>query len=186
MSGRRIGLVLLAAVVTMIVLLLAPPGRMRKMLYRNRRPTRLGKAVNATYSWAASSGLMPERWPGKPIIGSTTLETRGRASGLPRSNMVTWVEYEGDRYLVSMLGERTSWVRNARAAGGEAILRRGRRRPVRLEEVPATERAPIIRAWYKRTVQSTRSHIGLDPHAPIQEFEHIAEQHPVFRIVPID
>jgi hypothetical protein len=93
------------------------------------------------------------------------------------------VEYEGDRYLVSMLGERTEWVRNARAANGEAVLRRGKRRPVLLEEVSIPQRAPIIRAWYQRTVQSTQPHIGLDRDAPLAEFERIAERHPVFRIV---
>jgi hypothetical protein len=97
--------------------------------------------------------------------------------------MVTWVEYDGDRYLVAMLGERTDWVRNARAAEGKAVLRRGRREPVRLVEVPAAERAPIIEAWYKVTWTSTRPHLGIDPKAGTDEFERIAANHPVFRVV---
>jgi hypothetical protein len=96
---------------------------------------------------------------------------------------VTWVEFEGDRYLVSMLGDRTAWVRNARAANGEAVLRRGKRTPVTLDEVPADRRGSIIRDWYKRTASSTRAHIGLDTDVPLEEFEHIADRHPVFRIV---
>ena len=102
---------------------------------------------------------------------------------MPCSNMVTWVEYEGDRYLVSMLGERTDWVRNVRASGGEATIHRGRRQPVRLIEVPVEERAPIIREWYRITWTSTRPHLRLDPEAGIEEFQRIAADHPVFRIV---
>jgi hypothetical protein len=33
----------------------------------------------------------------------------------------------GEHYLVSMLGQNANWVRNVRAAGGDAILRHGLR-----------------------------------------------------------
>jgi deazaflavin-dependent oxidoreductase (nitroreductase family) len=170
--------------VAALAFLVSPPTPLvRRFFYPGRRPSRFAKAINAGWSWLASSGLLPEKWPGKPVIGSVTVETRGRKSGLPRSNMVTWVEYEGDRYLVSMLGEHTAWVRNARAASGEAVLRRGKRTPVTLEDVPVDQRAPIIRDWYRRTASSTRAHVGLDTDAPLEEFERIANRHPVFRIV---
>jgi hypothetical protein len=97
--------------------------------------------------------------------------------------MVTWVEYDDERYLVSMLGERTDWVRNIRASDRDAIIRRGRREPVRLVEVPTSDRAPIIQAWYHVTWTSTRPHLGVDPVADLSEFERIAPNHPVFRIV---
>jgi hypothetical protein len=100
--------------------------------------------------------------------------------------MVTWIEYEGERYLVSMLGERSDWVQNARAAGGEAVMRCGRREPIRLVEVPVAKRAPIISAWYKITWSSTLPHFGLDPKADIDEFETIAPAHSVFRITERD
>jgi len=48
----------------------------------------------------------------------------------------------GERYLVSMLGEDVAWVRNARAAGGNVVLRHGASEEVRLEEIPAERRAP--------------------------------------------
>jgi len=97
--------------------------------------------------------------------------------------MVTWVEYDGERYLVSILGARTDWVRNSRAAKGHAVLRHGARRNVLSQEVPAAERAPIIQAWYQRTWSSTRPHLKLDPGAGVEEFERVAGAHPVFRIV---
>jgi len=132
---------------------------------------------------AAPNAVTMARWPGQPVIGPLTLETKGRKSGEPCSNMVTWVEHDGKRYLVSMLGERSDWVRNSRADRGNAVARYGKRRPVRLEEVPLAERVPIIQAWFKRTYGSTEHHLGIKPSDPIEEFERIAPLHPVFRIV---
>ncbi len=151
--------------------------------YRNGRPTRAGRIVNRCWSAVASLGITPAVWPGTPRIGTVTIETRGRRSGKTRGQVVTWVEQDGNRHLVSMLGERSDWVRNARAAGGEATIRHRRRQPVRLEEVPAAQRAPILKAYLKRTAMSTRHHLGIDPDAPLEEFQRIAPQHPVFRIV---
>jgi len=179
---RLVALLLVAP----IALVLALPPISRLLLphfYRGGRPTRAGRFGNRCWSWLASMGVLPSRWPGRPVIGPATLEVPGRRSGRPRSNMVTWVEHEGDRYFVSMLGARSDWIRNLEAAGGDAVFRHGRRRPVRLEEVPVERRAPIIQAWYSRTYVSTRRHLGLDPKAPIEEFERIAPEHPVYRIV---
>jgi len=151
--------------------------------YRNGRPTRLGRMVNHSWSAIASLGITPSVWPGTPRIGTVTIETRGRRSGKARAQVVTWVEQDGNRYLVSMLGERSDWVRNARAAGGAATIRHRRRQPVVLEEVPVEQRPPILKAYLKRTAMSTRHHLGLDPEAPLEEFARIAPNHPVFRIV---
>jgi len=171
---------LILAFVGLVTLL--PMRWLTRRSYREGRPTSAGRAVNRFWSWLVSNGLTPERWPGQPVIGPATIETRGRRTGERCSNMVTWVEYEGERYLVSMLGERSDWVRNSRAAGGDAVIRHGRRRAVSLVEVPLAERAPIIRAWYQRTVSSTKLHLGLESTADIAEFERVAPAHPVFRI----
>ena len=87
------------------------------------RPTRLTQLLNRTMGWLASLGLTPS--------DTVTLEVKGRRSGAVRSAVVTWVEHEGTRYLVSPRGE-SEWVRNVRAAGGEAEIRRRGRRSVRL------------------------------------------------------
>jgi hypothetical protein len=54
---------------------------------------------------------------------------------------------DGERYLVSMLGENVNWVQNVRAAGGRALLKSGGREEVHLEEVPAEQRASILKAY---------------------------------------
>ena len=135
------------------------------------------RAFNRLMGWLASRGLMPS--------DTITLEVKGRRSGMIRSNVVTWVEQDEERYLVSPRGE-SEWVRNVRAADGEAVIRRRGGEKVRLEEVPAEERAAIIKAYLAKTKMATRQHFGVDPKAEIGEFEAIAARHPVFRIVETD
>jgi len=90
---------------------------------------------------------------------------------------------EGERYLVSMLGAEVDWVQNVKAADGSVILRHGRREEVRLEEVPANQRAPVLKAYLKRA-PGARPHLPIHKDAPLSEFEQAASQFPVFRVVP--
>ena len=94
---------------------------------------------------------------------------------------VAIAEHDGERYLVSMLGPKTNWVRNVKAAGGHAILRRRGREAVMLEEIPAELRAPVLRR-YLAVAPGARPHIPVDRRAPLSEFEGIADRYPVFRI----
>jgi hypothetical protein len=109
------------------------------------------------------------------------LEVRGRRSGKPVSLPVVVADYEGSRYLVSMLGSEANGVRNVRAAEGQATLVRRGRRPVRLVEVPVDQRAAILRR-YLDVAPEARPHIPVSRKAPLGEFEQIAAQFPVFRI----
>ena len=52
-----------------------------------------------------------------------------------------------------------------------------------LTEVPPQERAPIIKAYCK-VATSGRNHFPVPYDAPIEEFEKIAADYPVFRIDP--
>jgi deazaflavin-dependent oxidoreductase (nitroreductase family) len=109
----------------------------------------------------------------------------GRRSGrIVRLPLVVAV-VDGERYLVSMLGEDTNWVRNVKAAGGEAVLCHGRREEVRLEEVAPDRRAPVLKAYLKRA-PNARAHVPIDEDAPLAEFERVASRFPVFRVTPRD
>jgi len=140
-------------------------------------PSGFVKAMNAFIGRLASWGLIPG--------GTALLQVKGRRSGQTRSTAVTWVEYDGQRYLVAPRGN-TEWVRNVKAAGGEAILKHGKSERVRLEEVPVEQRAPIIQAYLKKTARVTKREFGIEPDAPIEEFRRIAGDHPVFRITPAE
>lgn len=82
-----------------------------------------------------------------------------------------------------MLGQDTNWVHNVHAAGGRAVLRHGRSEAVRLDEVDPGDRAPILRR-YLAVSPGGRTHIPVHPQAPLEEFEQIATEYPVFRITP--
>ncbi len=97
-----------------------------------------------------------------------TLEVRGRRTGRVVSLPVVVADYGGARYLVSMLGENANWVRNVRAANGRAMLRRRGIQHVTLEEVPAPERAPILKR-YLEIAPGARPHFPVDLRSPPTE-----------------
>lgn len=99
-----------------------------RLFYRDWHPTRLGKLVNRMTAWMSGVGLTP------PIL--LTLQVRGRRSGRLHDTVLVVTENEGQRYLVSMLGDGSDWVRNIRAAGGKAFVKRRQPIPVQLTEVP--------------------------------------------------
>ena len=146
-----------------------------RLLYRNWRPTRLGVWVNRFSCWWSGLGLPPR--------SQAALEVRGRTSGRTRSNPVVIATVEGKRYLVSMLGPNSDWVKNVEAAHGNAVIRQGRRRHVHLVRVPEEQRAPILRE-YIRIATSGRLHFPLTGDAPSSEFDEIVGLYPVFRIDP--
>jgi hypothetical protein len=114
---------------------------------------------------------------------AVTLDVRARRSGRMISLPLVMAVVEGERYLVSMLGDDVDWVRNVRAAGGHVTLRQGRREEVRLEEVAADRRAPMLKAYLKRA-PGARPHLPVHRDAPLSEFEQVSSRFPVFRVVP--
>lgn len=150
----------------------AERGLMR-IFYRDWHPTRLGRLVNRMTGWWSAAGFAPSV--------QQTLEVRGRMSGKPRSTPVAIATVDGSRYLVSMLGSESEWVKNVVAADGMAVLRHGRREHVRLVAVPPQDRAPVLRE-YVRIANSGRRHFPLKPGAPLTEFAAIADRYPVFRV----
>ena len=144
-----------------------------RWLYRGERPNWIARILNRATAAVASSGVAPNYL--------VTLEVTGRKSGRIVSFPLVMASLDGERYLVSMLGENSQWVLNVRAAGGKAVLRRGGREEVLLEEVPAKLRAPILKA-YLQVANGAQPHIPVDKDAPLSEFEQIAAAIPVFRI----
>ncbi|MFG1605167.1 nitroreductase/quinone reductase family protein [Actinoplanes sp. NPDC049265] len=149
------------------------PGRIRRWMYRSGRPNRLAAALNRVTVWAGETGWFRSR-----LI---TLEVRGRRTGRPITLPLVPVVHDGHRYLVAMLGERTGWVANVRAAGGRAVIRSGGWECVRLVEVEPELRPPILAA-YLRVAPGARPHIPVDRHADPAAFAAIAAGVPVFQI----
>jgi deazaflavin-dependent oxidoreductase (nitroreductase family) len=81
---------------------------------RTLRMSRGRRVGDAIISVLIRAGVVPS---------SYLLTTRGRRTGLQRTNPVTIVEGEGKRWLVAPYGP-VSWVHNARASGRVTLRRR--------------------------------------------------------------
>jgi hypothetical protein len=145
----------------------------KQWLYRGQRPNWIAKIFNRAWAMAASRNALSN--------GVVALEVVGRKSGRIISFPLVMVSVDAQRYLASMLGDDVQWVRNVRAAGGKAVLRSGGREDVELEEIPAGQRAPILKA-YLQAAPGARPHVPVDKDASLAEFEKIAAAHPVFRL----
>lgn len=146
---------------------------LKEWYYRGGRPNRLARAIDRGTAALYALGVAPNYL--------VVLEVRGRSSGRTIALPLVMAVVGGERYVVSMLGEHANWVRNVRAAGGDAVLRHGRREEVWLEEVVAGRRAGVLKAYLKRA-SGARAHVPVDKNAPLAEFEKVAGRFPVFRV----
>jgi len=119
---------------------------------------------------------------GVSLLGSRVLTVRGRKTGAPQSVPVNLLPLDGERYLVAPRGN-TQWVRNARAAG-QVELRVGRRtEQVRLVEVPAADRVPVLRVYLQRWGWEVGRFVeGLTRTSTDAELAAAAPGMPVFRL----
>src|SRR5262249_44973329 len=143
-------------------------------LYRGGRPNRVARVLNRLSAAVHRLGIAP-----KYLV---TLEVRGRRSGRMISLPLVMAVVEGERYLVSMLGMEANWVQNVKAAGGNVTLCHGRREEVHLEEIPADQRPPVLKAYLQRA-PGARPHVAVRKDAPLSDFEQVASQFPVFRVL---
>ncbi len=148
----------------------------KRWLYRGGRPHRLTQIINRGWALFHSLGFFPN--------SMVALEVVGRKSGKVITLPLGMVVMDGERYLVSMLGARANWVKNVKAAGGRATMRHGITEQIILEKVDIAQRAPILKA-YLQIARGARPHIPVDKDAPLEEFEKIAGDYPVFRVKTI-
>jgi F420H(2)-dependent quinone reductase len=147
-------------------------GAIQRWQYRGGRPGWSARVTNRLGAFTFAAGIGPNR--------AATLEVRGHKSGRTISFPVVVADYQGERYLVAMLGQKTNWVRNLRA-DGRAVLRRGRREDVSLVEDLSDKRAAILRR-HLELAAGARPFFPIDRHAPLKDFERIVDLYPVFRV----
>ena len=147
--------------------------KIKRWMYRGNRPNWITQLINKGWAAFHATGIIPN-W--------VTLEVIGRKSGKRITLPVAVATVNGERYLVSMLGDQAQWVLNVRAANGKAVIISGRRSDVQLEAVPVEQRAPILKA-YLQVAPGARPHVPVDKDAPLAEFEAVAAKFPAFRVV---
>ncbi|MBO0794289.1 MAG: nitroreductase family deazaflavin-dependent oxidoreductase [Ktedonobacteraceae bacterium] len=129
-------------------------------------------------------------------LGSFSLLTvRGRKSGNLVQTPIAIFAQEGKRYLVTPYGI-VNWVRNLRAAKGEATITRNRRtEKIRAIELEPAVAASIFRAavlsgppgipvalvrWYRAHL--VLPYLNITETSTLEEFEHEVQTHPVFLV----
>ena len=147
---------------------------MKRWFYRGGHPNRVARVLDRFTAAIYACGVSPNYL--------VTLEVRGRCSGRTIAVPLVMVVVGGERYLVSMLGEKANWVRNVRAMVGNVTLRHGRREEMRLEEVVVDRRAPVLKAYLKRA-PNARAHLPVLKDAPLADFERVTSRFPVFRVL---
>jgi len=147
-------------------------GAIQRWQYRGGRPGWTARVTNRLGAFTFAAGIGPN--------GAATLEVRGHKSGRMISFPVVVADYQGQRYLVAMLGQKTNWVRNLRA-DGRAVLRRGKGEDVSLVEDLSDKRAAVLRR-YLELAPGARPFFPIDRHAPLSEFEGIVDRYPIFRV----
>jgi hypothetical protein len=132
---------------------------------------------------------------GIPFASFVLLTVPGRKSGTTIRTPVAVFVQVGERYLIAAYGV-VNWVRNLRAAGGEATLLRGRHRErIHASELPPELAAPIFRAallsgppgipaWGVRIYRRffALPYLSVTLESTLEEFEREVRTHPVFRI----
>jgi deazaflavin-dependent oxidoreductase (nitroreductase family) len=140
------------------------------------KPARSTNVFNESVAWLTRRGIS--------VYGSRVLYVRGRKSGELRSQPVNPLPYQGERYLVAPRGT-TQWVRNIRAANGEAELRLGRKvEPIRAIEIADDDKPALLRAYLKKwAFESGVFFNGLTAKSTDEELRAAAPGYPVFRLV---
>ncbi len=132
---------------------------------------------------------------GVQLGGFALLTVRGRKSGKPIMTPVAIFAHDGNSYLIAAYG-LVNWVRNLRAAQGEATLTRGgRAETIHAIELPLEEAAAVFRESlrsgppgipvaiirvYRRYFVLPYLNVGAN--SSLAEFEREAPTHPVFLV----
>ncbi len=135
---------------------------------------------------------------GIPVWSFSLLTVRGRKSGRLIQTPVAVFAQDRKRYLVSPYGV-VNWVRNLRAAGGEATLTCGRHsEKIRAIELEPKEAAPIFRetvrsgppgipaaiiALYRKFF--ILPYLDVTVNSSLEEYEREVKARPVFLLQPV-
>src|SRR6201984_304189 len=142
--------------------------------FRSGRPNPSAPVLSRLLGIAFAAGIGPNP--------AATIEGRGRKTGRKISFPIVVVAYEGERYLVAMLGDKTNWVRNLRA-DNHAVLQRGTRENVSVVQDFSGNRRAILRR-YLEIAAGARPFFPITRRAPLDDFERIVNEYPVFRVAP--
>jgi deazaflavin-dependent oxidoreductase (nitroreductase family) len=112
------------------------------------------------------------------------LRIRGRKSGRSYEIPVRIAIMDGQRYLMSMLGE-TQWVHNLRAIHSAQLLAGRSVEQIHVDEIEGEEKATFLTWYCKHPQYEQRARYGLKAdteHLTPTEIARLARYYPVFRL----
>jgi hypothetical protein len=77
-------------------------------------------------------------------------------------------------------------VRNARSAGEVVLVRAMRRHRYVVRELPPERRAPVLKTYLDRFAGEVQRFFPVPKGSPVEVFNDLAPQYPVFELQPLD
>jgi deazaflavin-dependent oxidoreductase (nitroreductase family) len=113
------------------------------------------------------------------------LTVRGRKSGELRTNPVALTKDGQGRTILMAPYGAVNWVRNLRAAGGEATLTRGRnKQPIRAVELKGQDAVGVLKQILGMNIPKfLLDYFEARADSPWEELEQEARRHPIFHIL---
>lgn len=133
------------------------------------------RLLNPLVAWLVRRGMS--------LQGAAVLEVAGRHTGTTRTTPVNPLTLDGRIYLLAPRGD-TEWSRNLRAAGAaQLVTGRHRRRAITVSDVPAADRAGVLRAYVARWGSQVRGLLPALPGDPTAaDYEAVAGTLPMFLV----
>lgn len=142
---------------------------------RFNQPTTVDRTINKLFGLLVGLGL--------GLRHNYLLQVRGRKTGRVYSTPVDVLSRDQKRYLVAPRGY-TQWVRNA-IASGTVSLKKGRRSEefsVRL--ISGDEKPEILKSYLDRYKLTVQRYFPVSAGSPIEAFQPLTEEYPVFELIP--
>jgi deazaflavin-dependent oxidoreductase (nitroreductase family) len=92
--------------------------------------------------------------------GLRVLRVRGRTTGLPRDVAIGVAAIDGERYILSMLGE-SQWVRNLRASGTAELVVGRDVEHVSAREIRGAEKSAFLASYLSHPAYALRARVAL-------------------------
>jgi len=142
-----------------------------------KEPSAVDRFINRAFGFLVKIGLgLPHNF---------LLEVRGRKSGRVYSTPVNVLERNGKRYLVAPRGY-TQWVRNVIATGEAVLVKGARRERVSLKLIADNDRPEILKTYLDRYKLTVQRYFPIPAGSPLESFQPLAPQYPVFEVIAKD
>ncbi len=112
------------------------------------------------------------------------LRVRGRKSGKLYDTPIRLATFEGERYIISLLGD-SQWARNLRTVGTAQLITGRTEESIHAHEIQGEEKMAFLTWYCQQPIHATSVRYGLGANTQqltVGEIERLASLYPVFRV----